>query len=81
MTKHKVQKAKKSFLYLGVPNILPQKALSLTLWCMAQHPVKRCVVLNGCTVPKKPGEGSEIIYQELLIYVLSICWPLAQTAL
>lgn len=81
MTKHRQQKAKKSFFYLDFLNILPRQALSLTSWCMAQHPAKRCAVVNGCTVPKKPGEGSEISYQGLLINVLSICWLLAQTAL
>jgi len=29
---------------------------------MAQHPAKRCAAVNGCTVQKKPGEGSEISY-------------------
>lgn len=52
MAKHKEQKAKKIFLYLDFLNILPQKALSLTSWCMAQHPAKRCAALKGCTVPK-----------------------------
>lgn len=75
MAKHKEQKAKKSFVYLDFLNILPQKAISLTSWCTVQPPAKKCVAVKGCTVQKKPGEGSEISYQGLLINVLSICWP------